>query len=119
MVFHSIKRTHMVQSQFFTDDVILAAALLFFIFFMAVAILLIYWRDWEVVWVIAMLLIHLLALSYFSVLWTSPDSPIIAFPETNLLIRPYNCLMWALITTYALVRLRIKFVLRRKYESNF
>lgn len=101
--------TTVAQSQFFTDTVIFTAAILFFVYFVVVAIILLHWRDWEVVWVFALLLAHIIALYYYFILWRRPDSPIVAFPETNLLVRPYTCLVWLLIAVYAAVKLRERY----------
>ena len=100
------------QSQFFTDSVIFMAAILFFVYFVAVAVILLHWRDWEVIWVIALLLVHVIGLYYYYIVWRRPDSPIVAFPETNLLARPYTCLVWLLIAVYAGVKLRERYHVR-------
>lgn len=97
-----------MSEQFFTDDKMFVLALAFFLLMLAVGILLLYWRDSDLVWVIALLLIQLIAIVYYYEFWTRLDSPITLFPEANLLVRPYLVSLWALILVYAVVRLRVK-----------
>lgn len=102
---------------FFTDDKMLFLALLFAFVMGAIGAVLVVWRDWDVVWVVALELFNVLALAYYYSLWSAAVSPLTAFPEVNLLIRPYNALLWLLIVSYALTRLNAKRHARERWKE--
>lgn len=106
-----------MSEQFFTDERMLFLSVLFALWMLAVGLVLVVWRDWDVVWIGALELFNVLPILYYFNLWSSAESPVLVFPEVNMLIRPYNALLWLLIVAYALTRLDAKRHARARWKA--
>lgn len=97
-----------MSEQFFTDDKMFILAVTFFVLMLAIGGVLVKWRDWDVLWVLAVEALQVLPMLYYSHLLGGLPSPLSLFPEVNLLIRPYTVSVWFLVLVYSAVRLRAK-----------
>jgi len=101
-----------MSTQFLTDERMLVASILVFVAMLTIASILLAWRDWDVVWVDAFLVIQAVLIYYYYQVWLLPDAGPRTFPLILLLARPATIAFWVLVVTYSLVRLRLKYKAR-------
>lgn len=107
-----------MSTQFLTDERMLLASVIVFVTMLGIAAILIVWRDWDVIWIDAFLVIQAVLIYYYYALAADPShahrapGTIILIPLSDLLARPAVLALWVLILTYSLVRLRLKYKVR-------
>ncbi len=96
-----------VSQQFFTDDKMVGLALVFFVGMAGLGVWVWRYHDPDVIWIVAIEVMHLFILAYYYDLWRASDSRSMLelFPTTALLFRPGMVGTWAIVLTYTLSRL--------------
>lgn len=106
-----------MSEQFFTDERMFIAAAFTWSAMFCIGAVLVVWRDWDAIWIGGFLLIQTMLVFYYYLIWQSIDSPITLFPAVNMLARPGFVSLWALILSYALVRLYQKWSWRKQHDG--